>query len=186
MNVEQKAKLSLSFLIQRPSAMGGYFGVTGLTPLASVRRADAVGGYLDWFDMTFKLSGWTTRLTPMTEVSASLSPGRYTRTLDTALVAIMAPGFAFAAEFAVDDGLDVRGLGAEDFVMTSEAADAALLLEAVLNPLDETPGSPGLHILRKLDGISPRITWQVRDYQGNGVVGEPGVPARRTVGVISP
>ena len=88
MNVEAKSRRPLSFLIQRPSAMGGYLGVTGLAPLVAVRRTDAIGGYLDWFDMTFKLAGWTSRQTLMSEISATLAPGRYERTLDTSLVAV--------------------------------------------------------------------------------------------------
>lgn len=58
--------------------------LTGKTDiLVSVRKIP--GDYfLDWSDMTFKASGWTTRLAQMTEVDSTLSPGDYRKDFDTA------------------------------------------------------------------------------------------------------
>lgn len=49
-------------------------------------RRTSDGFYLDFADYVFKASGWTTRLQPMTEASATNAPGLYTYPFDTSLI----------------------------------------------------------------------------------------------------
>ena len=52
-------------------------GVTGLTVLVAVRDAQTANSWLDFSDLTFKTSGWTTRQAAVAEVSAGNAPGVY-------------------------------------------------------------------------------------------------------------
>lgn len=55
-------------------AVNGFSGgVTGLSPVVAIRSALTSGSYLDFADLAFKASGWTTRQAAMTEVG----DGRY-------------------------------------------------------------------------------------------------------------
>ncbi len=58
-------------LILAVNGFGG--GITGLSPVVAIRDTSTVGLYLDFSDLTFKTSGWTTRQAAMTEVG----DGRY-------------------------------------------------------------------------------------------------------------
>lgn len=57
--------------------------LTGSTNLRVDIRRDSDGKFLDFADLTFKTSGWTTRQATLTEVSSSLAPGAYRTTVDT-------------------------------------------------------------------------------------------------------
>ncbi len=48
-------------------------GITGLSPVVAIRSALTSGSYLDFSDLAFKTSGWTTRQAALTEVG----DGRY-------------------------------------------------------------------------------------------------------------
>jgi len=54
--------------------------LTGLVDLYIRIRRNSDGKFLDWSDMTFKTSGWTTLNKTMTEISATNAPGLYALT----------------------------------------------------------------------------------------------------------
>lgn len=58
-------------LVLAVNGFGG--GVTGLSPVVAIRSAMTSNLYLDFADLNFKASGWTTRQAAMTEVG----DGRY-------------------------------------------------------------------------------------------------------------
>lgn len=60
-------------------------GSTGQTPTVALRRVTD-GYYLDFADNTWKASGWTTRLKPLTEVSPTNAPGVYQYVLATSSI----------------------------------------------------------------------------------------------------
>ena len=57
--------------------------LTGLTDIAADARRSSDGFLLDWNDMTFKSSGWTTRQLQLTETDAATQAGWYRYTWDT-------------------------------------------------------------------------------------------------------
>lgn len=117
----------------------GVGGVTGKAPIVRIRDASTTDSYLDWADLTFKALGWTTLDGVMTEIDHNgASDGHYQRSLDVSAVAAMVPGFAFVAEYSVDDGGDVIGDSSETFEVVSEIANiptAALIADAVWDEL---------------------------------------------------
>lgn len=179
--VDLREKLPLTLTVTR----GRTGPVTGLVPLVAVRRASVAGppSYLDWADMTWKTAGWVLRQGVASEVSAALAPGRYERALDLSLVAGLQAGEVLVAEFAVDDGADVKGVLSERYLLREAQApvdDVAFLRKWVRNKLHEAPGNPGTLVLYDDDDTTPIATWQLRDYQGNGTAGASGSPSRRS------
>ena len=67
--------------------------LTGLTDLFVKIRRNSDGQYLDWFDQTFKVVGWTTLNQVLSEVDATNSPGVYEVTggLDTSALTNSSP-----------------------------------------------------------------------------------------------
>ena len=160
--------------------MGG-LGVSGATPLVSIRDALDTTRYLDFADSIFKTGGWTMRQATLLEVA--LASGQYQRVLDLALISDAVDGFSFVAEYFVDNGANVRGIALEVFTVddTHELQRAVLLGESVA-----APGNPGSLIVKRPGAGTPFITYELRDFLGASVLGAPGVPARRSPGVVTP
>jgi hypothetical protein len=156
----------------------GVGGVTGQAPVVALRSAATPDSYLDFADNQFKTGGWTTKYALLGETER----GTYQTLVDmTALVPTPNTGDAFVAEYGLDS---VVGKGADQDVLLVVAlgsgGDTVLLRKALTNRMEETPGNPGTLILFDDDGITPLLTWQLRDAQGGPIVGGIGAPARRS------
>lgn len=73
----------------------GGAGVTGAAPTVRLREGDSLNSYLDFFDNTFKTSGWTTQDRVLDEVG----DGHYQDTLDVSAITSLADGDSVIAEF---------------------------------------------------------------------------------------
>jgi hypothetical protein len=155
----------------------GLGGVTGQSPTVALRDAGTVDRYLDWFDNAFKTTGWTTKYNSMLEVER----GHYQRLVDLSLLTpAVTPGMVLAAEFRVNNGVDVIGDALDLLILVNTATDLALLRKLATNRLEEYPGNPGQLILFDDDAVTPLRTWQLRDASGGPIVSTVGAPARRT------
>lgn len=83
---------------------GASGGVTGLAPVVAVRKGS---DYLDFSDLTFKASGWTTRQQALAEVDATDSPGSYEFSLDVSAIASITFGELWSAEYQLAGSVDI-------------------------------------------------------------------------------
>ena len=60
------------------SVQGFSGGIEGLSPTVAIRDARTTNNYLDFADLVFKTSGWSTQFAPLAEVGN----GRYVRQVD--------------------------------------------------------------------------------------------------------
>jgi hypothetical protein len=151
--------------------------VTGLSPTVAVRNI-SLGfpwSYLDWSDMTFKTSGWTTKNQVMTEVGG----GFYQQILDVAALTLP-DGTYFSAEYNVNNGMGIAGADMDTFEVVEVQGQVNLLRQGLTNRLWEAPGNPGTLVLYADDGVTPLLEWSLTDTSGGGVVASPGAPARRS------
>ena len=89
LTVERSATAELALTVSQNG------GVSGLAAVVAVR--DGVSSYLDWFDMTFKAAGWTTRQAAMSEIG----DGHYRHSLDLAAITnLPSATVALSAEYA--------------------------------------------------------------------------------------
>lgn len=158
----------------------GVGAVSGQSPTVALRDA-ATNNYLDFADNTFKASNWTTKYVMMPEVE----PGRYQYVVSLpVLTPAPTSGKALIAEYSVDSS---AGKGSDhDVLLIASAAntDVSILRKGLTNRLEETPGNPGILVLFDDDGITPLLTWYIRDAQGGPIVGGVGAPARRSAGAF--
>ncbi len=148
---------------------GGVGGIAGLSPTVQLRRTSD-GFFLDWSDDTFKNSGWTTLDGPLTD----LGGGQYQRVAD--LGAIGAVNTDTLVALYVNTASGSRG--ASNDVLHVE--DMELLRQMVSNRIEESPGSPGQLVLYDEDDLTPRKTWELRDYLGGSTLPSVGAPSRRS------
>lgn len=172
---ELGSTVTLALVIQR----AGVGGITALAPTVAIRDAIVPTLFLDWADNTFKSAGWTLKHKIMTDAGG----GRYTQSLNLALITTADQTSQYSAEYAVDNGGDVKGVAMDDIFLTRVEADTRLIARIARNRLEESPGNPGVLVLYDDDNATPLLTWQVRDFVGGATVGAPGVPARRSRGV---
>lgn len=149
--------------------------VTGASPVVALRDGATTNSYLDWSDSSFKTSGWTTKYSPMTEIEL----GQYQQLLDLPQINGLAVGRALVAEFSVVYGGETWS-GNDILLLIDTGATSTLLRKLAVNRLEETPGNPGFITLWDDDNVTPLLSWQIRDAQGNGIVSNVGAPARRT------
>jgi len=90
--------------------------------LVSIRRISD-GQYLDFDDDTFKSSGWTTRQTAMSEVSATYSPGTYSYDFDTSSITNPTTDDTYVARVEQSPGTDAANLPAEGEIKVGEWVD---------------------------------------------------------------
>lgn len=152
----------------------GVGGVTGLSPTVAVRNASTVNSYLDFSDLAFKTSGWTTKYASMSEVER----GHYQRLLNVSALSL-AVGFRLVAEYHADNGSGVIGDDLDLFLVTNKRANTELLRQALTNRLEEVSGSPGTLKLYADDATTVIKTWTLKDEFGNAVNPAIGTPARR-------
>lgn len=96
--------------IQATILSGSLAPLTGKTDiLLDVQRASD-GYWLDWNDMTFKSSGWTTRQIAMTEVSATYAPGEYRHDLNTGSITNPAADDTYTARVTQSPGTDAKNV----------------------------------------------------------------------------
>ena len=88
LTVERSATAELALTVSQNG------GVSGLAAVVAVRDG---ASYLDWFDMTFKAAGWTTRQAAMIEIG----DGHYRHSLDLAAITnLPSATVALSAEYA--------------------------------------------------------------------------------------
>ena len=88
LTVERSATAELALTVSQNG------GVSGLAAVVAVRDG---ASYLDWFDMTFKAAGWTTRQAAMSEIG----DGHYRHSLDLAAITnLPSATVALSAEYA--------------------------------------------------------------------------------------
>jgi hypothetical protein len=90
-------------------------GLVGFAPSVEIRLNSTSSSYLDWSDLTFKTSGWTTKAQPLTEVGN----GHYTTSLDVAGLTGASSGDVLAAEYTIDDGAEVVGVASDTITISS-------------------------------------------------------------------
>src|SRR5438034_1152464 len=91
----------------------GLGGVTGLSPTVALRQIPTTNSYLDWNDMTFKTSGWTTKYKVMSEIEN----GNYQQMLDVSTL-VVTVGDKLSAEYNVDDGGLIKGESSDVLVIS--------------------------------------------------------------------
>jgi hypothetical protein len=170
------AEAGTSFPLTLVVNRAGVGGVTGLVPTVALRRGDLPAQYLDWSDLTFKTSGWTTKYGTLAEVER----GHYQRMLSLSAIGA-AVDSSYVAQFSVNNGGDVRG-EAEDVILVVPrvSTDVTLLRKALTNRMEETPGNPGQLTLFDDDGFTVLARWELRDVTGNSIISTVGTPARRS------
>lgn len=94
--------------------------VTGKTDLLLQIRRISDGWYLDFNDMTFKGSGWTTRQTPLTETNATNDPGAYHYDLDTSAITNATTDAVYECRVDQSPGTDVVNLPATGEIKVGE------------------------------------------------------------------
>lgn len=99
----------------------GVGGVTGKVPTIAFRRATTLNSYLDWSDLSFKTSGWTTKYATMTEVER----GHYTSFVDLSTIAGISVGSIISVEYHVDDGGTVIGDDQETLLVVETIMEIA-------------------------------------------------------------
>lgn len=162
-------------------------GVTGLSPTVKLRRvATGAAQYLDWADMTFKTSGWTTLNGAMTEIGGGL----YERIFSLAALSLAA-GVKLSAEYAATVGSSVgndqdtllvvrTGADASSAASGASAAAVAATISRKYNTNRKAAasGNPGQLIVYDDDGVTPFRTHVVTDETGSAITPAAGVPAR--------
>lgn len=169
----------LTLSILKDSASGAQ-GVTGQLPVVSLRDASSTNRYLDFADNTLKTLGWTQKTKVLTEVGG----GYYKTTIDIpAIVPAIPQNSLFVAEYSVNNGSDIVGVGHDVLLMMRTQEDLTLLRRMTKNRFEEYPAtlsSPGTLVLFADDGVTPLLVWEVRDAIGGPVTATTGAPARRT------
>jgi hypothetical protein len=169
---------SFTLSVLKDSA-SGFTGVTGQAPTVALRDASTTDKYLDFADYTMKTVGWTEKFLTLTEASS----GYYLGTLNpSAMIPALVQGTLYVAEFAVTDG-PLGGLAHDLLMMVNSQEDLTLLRRMAKNRFEEYPAAgvdPGYLILFADDGVTPLLTWQLRDATGGPVTATVGAPARRT------
>lgn len=150
-------------------------GLTGASPVVALRDGATLNSYLDWSDDTFKTSGWTLKNALLTEIGA----GQYQRLLDLSAIPGLTYGQALVAEFSVTDG-GALWTGHDVLLLIDTGTNVELLRKMVTNRFEETPGNPGIAVLFDDDGVTPLLSWQLRDASGNAVLSNVGAPAKRS------
>jgi hypothetical protein len=172
------SKVPLNLTVRRANGAP----VTGLAPTVAIRDALDATLWLDMVDGVFKASGWGARTAVLDEVSAALSPGQYLTVLDLADVVAPSTGFSFVAEYAVTFS-GVTCVSSETYTVD----DTLVVQRAVL--LGESraaPGDPGSLVIKRPGDTAAFITYAISDFTGAAVYSTPGIPARRSEGVITP
>jgi len=173
----------------------GQGGETGATVLVAIRRISD-GFYLDWDDDTFKSSAWTTRQIAMTEVDATDSEGVYEHIWDSSL-SVTALGkysqenkvtlpvefksftsVAIAFEQSVWDELE------SEHVLSGSMGEAQEIGRMfITNRLEMDEGASGNWKLYRDNSSTLRLTWSVKDKDGNMITPDLGDAAQRVKAV---
>ena len=156
----------------------GVGGVTGQSPTVALRDATTLNRYLDFADDTFKTSGWTTKYAALDEIER----GHYQKAIDPSALPIE-PLDVLVAEYHVDDGSDVVGDASDLLIVVQIQESVWFARKAITNRMEEFAGSPGQLILWDDDGVTPLMSWQLRDGTGGAVQLAVGAPAKRSAGV---
>jgi hypothetical protein len=156
-------------------------GVAGLTCTVAVRNISAGGPpyyYLDWADLVFRTSGWTTQFQTMT----SIGSGLYEATLNVAALNLP-PGVTtkLSAEYR-SFGNQTSGEGQDVILVNNVAAQVTLLRKFATNRLEEASGNPGTLTLYDDDAATVIEQFSLLDEFGNAVSPAVGTPAKRSAG----
>lgn len=128
MLIYEKARTNAPFTLTIDQE--GVGGVTGQAPTLAMRNATTTNSYLDWSDLTFKTSGWTTKYIAMTEVER----GHYTFLVNLSIITGITVGSILSMEYHVDDTMSVVGEDQETLLVVETieqiATDTAALVAA--------------------------------------------------------
>lgn len=149
----------------------GVGGVTGLSATVAIRNAATTNSYMDWADGLFKTTGWTTKNGPMTD----LGTGVYIRNLSISATASLLVGLVLAAEYIAP----ANGIDTELLEIVTEQADVTLVRKNLKNKFSFVAGNPGTMTLYDDDGVTPILTWAVRDHNNGAVTSADGDPSLR-------
>lgn len=139
-------------------------GQTGLTATVRIRDAVTTNSYLDWADLTFKTSGWTTKDGPMTEIG----DGHYHKLLDLDAASGAFSG-VFAAEYEATDGSITLG-SSDRFVGLSPIGvppESVPPVITVISPPEGTPVSPDTVIVVEVaDNVQVALSPLYAEFPG--------------------
>lgn len=170
-------------------------GVSGLSPTVAIRTES--GDYLDWDDLDFKSSGWTTKY----QLMADKGGGHYEMSLALNTVGPVSNPAAtpyLICEYFVDDGGLIKGMDADTVtflpslnrisldthntwlaIQNTLQPHIVLLRKHITNRIHEASGNPGTMVLYDDDDSTPILTWELLDETGGVIVPAIGSPARR-------
>jgi len=169
---QTETSFPLELTVQRNGA-----GLTGLLPTVSIRNAATLNSYLDFFDNTFKIAGWTTKFLVMSEVGRGL----YHATLNILSLSLVV-GTKLSIEYHVDNGLGVVGDDADVALITRKLQDISLTRKYSTNKLVANSGAPGQLTLFDDDGFTAIKTHTLVDEIGGAIQPSYGVPSNRSAG----
>ena len=123
----------------------GVGGVTGLTPTVAIRLSSSTTSYFDFFDSTFKTTGWTTKYQAMVDIER----GHYNYVL---AITALSPslGDMYNIEYNVDNGASVVGDAADRLIVVASIADIPGDVWDETTALHTTAGTFGPEVVTSL------------------------------------
>jgi len=149
--------------------------VTGLAPTVALRRGETVGHYLDWADLTFKTSGWTTKKLPLTEVGGGFYAVLVGLNLST-ITNLPITTTLLAAEYEVTGAVEAIAL--DVITLQDDTARISELLACSKNRLEIDFTAQEL-VLYADDGTTVAQRWPLESNGGEDVATQFGVQTKR-------